>query len=59
MPGLVRAKAVYTSDMVAKLAAEFSKEKNISQREVIEGAVIEYLQRYGFKNEIETPPKNR
>lgn len=58
VPGLVRTKAVYMSDMVAKLAAEFSKKKNISQREVMEGAVIEYLQRYGFKNEIETLLKN-
>ena len=42
------------SDMVAKLAAEFAKEKNISQREVVEGALIEYLQKYGFKREIKT-----
>lgn len=54
IPGLVRTKAIYMSDMVAKLAAEFAKEKNISQREVVEGALIEYLQKYGFKREIET-----
>lgn len=46
------------SDMVAKLTGEFSKEKNISQREVVEGALIEYLQKYGFKREIETLLKN-
>ena len=34
VPGLVRTKAIYMSDMVAKLTAEFSKEKNITQREV-------------------------
>lgn len=58
VPGLVRTKAIYMSDMIAKLAGEFSKEKNITQREVMEGALIEYLQKYGFKGEIETLLKN-
>ena len=58
VPGLVRTKAIYMSDMVAKLAGEFSKEKNITQREIVEGALIEYLQKYGFKREIETLLKN-
>ncbi len=58
VPGLVRTKAIYMSDMVSKLTGEFSKEKNISQREVVEGALIEYLQKYGFKKEIETLLKN-
>ena len=38
--------------------AEFSKEKNVTQRDVMEGALIEYLQKYGFKREIETLLKN-
>lgn len=59
VPGLVRTKAIYMSDMIAKLAGEFSKEKNITQREVVEGALIEYLQKYGFKGEIETLLKNQ
>ena len=58
VPGLVRTKAIYMSDMVAKLTAEFSKEKNVTQREVMEGALIEYLQKYGFKREVETLLKN-
>lgn len=58
VPGLVRTKAIYMSDMVSKLTAEFSKEKNISQREIVEGALIEYLQKYGFKREIDTLLKN-
>lgn len=56
--GLVRTKAVYISDMVAKLTGEFSKEKNITQKEIVEGALIEYLQKYGFKREVETLLKN-
>jgi len=36
VPGLVRTKAIYMSDMIAKLAGEFSKEKNVTQREIME-----------------------
>ena len=54
VPGLVRTKAIYMSDMIARLTAEFSKEKNVTQREIVEAALVEYLQKYGFKNEIET-----
>jgi hypothetical protein len=53
VPGLVRTKAIYMSDMIARLTAEFSKEKNVTQREIVEAALVEYLQKYGFKNEIE------
>ena len=59
VPGLVRTKAIYMSDMIAKLTAEFSKEKNITQREIVEAALIEFLQKYGFKSEIETLLKNQ
>ena len=58
VPGLVRTKAIYMSDMIAKLTAEFSKEKNITQREIVEAALIEFLEKYGFKREIETLLKN-
>ncbi|MDD2556613.1 MAG: hypothetical protein PHX16_10175 [Syntrophaceticus sp.] len=47
------------SDVIAKLAGEFSKEKKLALREVMEGALIEYLQRYGFKREVETLLKNQ
>ena len=59
MPGLVRTKAIYMGDMIARIAAEFSKEKNVTQREVMEGALIEYLQKYGFKREVESLLKNQ
>lgn len=58
LPGLVRTKAIYMSDMIAKLAGEFSREKNVTQREVMEAALVEYLQKYGFKREIEELLKN-
>ena len=59
VPGLVRTKAIYMSDMIAKLAGEFSKEKNVTQREIMEAALIEYLQKYGFKREIDTLLKSQ
>ena len=58
LPGLVRTKAIYMSDMIAKLTGEFSREKNVTQREIMEAALVEYLQKYGFKQEIESLLKN-
>jgi len=59
LPGLVRTKAIYMSDMIAKLAGEFSREKNVTQRDIMEAALVEYLQKYGFKREIEALLKNQ
>jgi hypothetical protein len=53
LSGIVRTKAIYMNDSVANLAMEFSKEKNITQREIFEAAIIEYLQKYGYKEEVE------
>ena len=50
---MVKTKAIYMSDTIAKLAGKFSKEKNITQREVMEAALVEYLMKYGFKREVE------
>ena len=59
VPGIIKTKAIYMSDAIAKLAGEFSKEKNVTQREVMEGALIEYLQKYGFSREVEAILKNQ
>jgi hypothetical protein len=59
VPGMVKTKAIYMSDTIAKLAGEFSKEKNITQREVMEAALVEYLMKYGFKREVETLLRNQ
>lgn len=53
VPGSVRTKSVYMSDLLASLMGEFCEGRNISQKQAFEGAVIEYLRRYGFKREIE------
>lgn len=53
VPGLVRTKAVYMSHNLAKLAKDFSQANNLSQREVYEGALIEYLSRHGFSKKVD------
>jgi hypothetical protein len=58
LPGEVGTKAIYMSKVIAKLAGEFSKEKNVALKEVMEGALVEYLMKYGFKREVETLLRN-
>jgi hypothetical protein len=58
LPGIARTKAIYMNDMVANLTAEFSKERNVTQREIVEAALIEFLQRYGYKAEVNAILKN-
>jgi hypothetical protein len=41
LPGEVRTKSIYMSEVIAKLAAEFSKEKKVALKEVMEGALVE------------------
>ena len=50
--GAARTKSVYMSDGLDQLVVEFSKEKQVSQREVVEGALVEYLSRHGYEEEI-------
>lgn len=53
VPGLPKTKSIFMSDLLARLMVEFSESKNISQREIMEAATIEYLKRYGFQSEVE------
>ena len=59
LPCEVRTKAIYMSEVIAKLAGEFSKEKKVALKEVMEGALVEYLMKYGFKREVETLLRNQ
>ena len=59
IPGMARTKAIYMSDKVANVMGEFSREKNVTQREIVEAAIVEYLQKYGFKQEVEMLLQNR
>ena len=58
MPGEVRTKSIYMSEVIAKLAGEFSKEKKVALKEVMEGALVEYLMKYEFKREVEMLLRN-
>ncbi len=58
LPGEVRTKSIYMSEVIAKLAGEFSKEKKVALKEVMEGALVEYLMKYGFKREVEALLRN-
>lgn len=53
IPGVPKTKSIYMSDLLARLVAEFSDTKNLSQREIVEAALVEYLKRYGFQYEVE------
>ncbi|HBX49251.1 MAG TPA: hypothetical protein DEF85_10220 [Clostridiaceae bacterium] len=50
--GVTITKSICMSYPLAELVKEFSIEKNISQREIFEVAIIEFLRKYGFENEI-------
>lgn len=54
VPGVPRTKSIYMSDILCRLLKEFSEEKNVTVREIVEAALIEYLRRYGFESEVDT-----
>ncbi len=50
--GITITKSLCMSHNLSELIKEFSKEKNISQREIFEVSIIEFLRKYGYGNEI-------
>ncbi|NMM65106.1 hypothetical protein HBE96_21205 [Clostridium sp. P21] len=50
--GITITKSLCMSHSLSQLVKEFSKEKNISQREIFEISIIEFLKKYGYENEI-------
>lgn len=52
--GITITKSLCMSHNLAELVKEFSKEKNISQREIFEVSIIEFLRKYGYENEVKT-----
>lgn len=50
--GVTITKSLCMSHPLSELIKEFSKEKNISQKEIFEVAIIEFLKKYGYENEI-------
>ncbi len=54
VPGDSTTKSTYMSRRLAALMEEFSERKNLSQREIVECALVEFLRRYGFAEEVES-----
>lgn len=52
VPGTTKTKSVYMADRLALIVTEFSKSKNVSQREIFEAAVIDYLRKYGYADAV-------
>jgi hypothetical protein len=53
VPGITRTKSFYMSDRLSRLVTEFSETRNISQKEIIEAAIIEFLRNHSYKEEID------
>ena len=53
VPGVPKTKSVYMSDQLSRLMADFSQSMNLSQRDIVEAALVEYLRKYGFQKEVD------
>ena len=49
IPGVFTTKSVHMVSQLDNMVKEFSKEKNISQREIFEVALIQFFKRYGYE----------
>lgn len=54
LQGLFVTKSVHMTNTLDQMVRDFSKEKNINQREIFEVALIEFFQKYGYEREVET-----
>lgn len=53
LPGLFVTKSVHMTNTLDQMVRDFSKEKNVNQREIFEVALIEFFQKYGYEREVE------
>lgn len=53
IPGVAKTKTVQMIHTLGDLVTEYAEEKNISQRDIFEVALIEFFRKYGFEREIE------
>lgn len=52
--GIAKTKSVQLSHLLHQLLEDFSFEKNITQRQILETALIDFFRRYGYKHEVDT-----
>lgn len=53
VPGVLLTKSVHMSHSLSQLAQAFSREHNVSQRDLFETALIEFFKRYGYAKEMD------
>lgn len=53
IPGIATTKSIHMMSSLVNLARDFSREKNISQRDLFESAILEFMHKYGFQKEVE------
>lgn len=54
LDGITHSKSVQITTSLDELVRNFCREKNVSQKQVFEIALIEFLQKYGYENELAT-----
>lgn len=54
VPGIGKTKTVQMMSNLEELVVDFSREKNISQREIFEVALIEFFRKYGYEYEVDS-----
>ncbi|MCC0566954.1 hypothetical protein [Brevibacillus borstelensis] len=54
IPGVFVTKSVHMTNTLDQLVRDFSREKNISQRDIFVVALVEFFRRYGYEREVET-----
>ena len=52
--GIAKTKSVQLSHLLHQLLEDFSYEKNITQRQILETAIIDFFRKYGYKHEVDT-----
>jgi hypothetical protein len=53
VPGIFITKSVHMSNQIDQMVRDFSADKNISQRDIFEVALIEFFKKYGYDKEVE------
>lgn len=54
LQGILVTKSVHMTNTLDQMVRDFSKEKNILQREIFEVALIDFFKKYGYKREVDT-----
>ena len=53
VPGIPKVKSIYISDLLTQILDDFARSKNVTIKQICEGAVIQFLSKYGYETEIQ------